>query len=49
VRTRAELGAALDAAVSQPGRFHLLDVRIAPGALSPTLRRFAEAVTRLQD
>ena len=49
VRTRAELGAALDAAVSLPGRFHLLDVRIAPGALSPTLRRFAEAVSRLQD
>ena len=47
VRTRAELAQALETAVSRPGRFHLLDVRIAPGALSPTLRRFADAVSRL--
>lgn len=46
VRTRAELALALETAVSRPGRFHLLDVRIAPGALSPTLRRFADAVYR---
>ncbi len=47
VRTRAQLAAALEAAVAAPGRFHLLDVRLAPGALSPTLRRFADAVSRL--
>ncbi len=47
VRTRAELAKALEAAVSRPGRFHLLDVRIAPGDLSPSLRRFADAVSRL--
>jgi indolepyruvate decarboxylase len=47
VRTRAELGRALDTAIANPSRFHLLDVRIAPGALSPTLRRFADAVSRL--
>ena len=49
VQTRAQLAKALEAAVSNRGRFHLLDVRIAPGALSPTLRRFADAVSRLQD
>ncbi|HEX5629240.1 MAG TPA: indolepyruvate/phenylpyruvate decarboxylase [Usitatibacteraceae bacterium] len=48
VRTRAELGQALDTAVANPGRFHLLDVRIAPGVLSPTLRRFADAISGLQ-
>ena len=47
VRTRAELALALETAITRPGRFHLLDVRIAPGALSPTLRRFVDAVSRL--
>lgn len=47
VTTRAELGAALETAGRERGRFHLLDVRIAPGALSPTLRRFANAVSRV--
>lgn len=47
VTTRAELGVALEAAGRERGRFHLLDVRIAPGALSGTLRRFAEAVSRI--
>jgi indolepyruvate decarboxylase len=47
VTTRAELGAALEAAGRERGRFHLLDVRIAPGALSATLRRFADAVSRV--
>jgi len=47
VRTRAELAKALATAHANPGRFHLLDVRLAPGALSPTLRRFTEAVSRL--
>jgi indolepyruvate decarboxylase len=46
VRTRAELAQALEAAHASPGRFHLLDVRLAPGALSPTLRRFADAISR---
>lgn len=47
VRTRAELAKALATAHANPGRFHLLDVRLAPGALSPTLRRFTDAVSRL--
>lgn len=47
VTTRAELAAALAAAGRERGRFHLLDVRIAPGALSATLTRFAVAVSRL--
>ncbi len=46
VRTRAELATALEAAHARPGRFHLVDVRLAPGALSPTLRRFADALSR---
>ena len=46
VQTRSDLAQALEAAVSRPGRFHLLDVRLAPGALSPTLRRFADALSR---
>ena len=41
VATRGELKGALDAAVRDRGRFQLIDVRIAPGALTPTLRRFA--------
>jgi indolepyruvate decarboxylase len=48
VRTRAELAAALETAHANPGRFHLLDVRLAPGALSPTLRRFAAAISGLR-
>jgi indolepyruvate decarboxylase len=48
VRTRAELAQALDTAVANPGRFHLLDVRIASGVLSPTLRRFAGAISGVQ-
>jgi indolepyruvate decarboxylase len=46
VRNRAELACALDAAARSRGTFQLLDVRIAPGELSPTLRRFAEAIAR---
>jgi indolepyruvate decarboxylase len=49
VQTRAELAQALEVAISNPGRFHLLDIRIEQGALSPTLRRFADAVSRLHD
>ena len=47
VRTRAELAQALETAVTRPGRFHLLDVRLEPGALSPTLRRFAAAISQM--
>ncbi len=46
VRTRSELAQALETRLTRPGRFHLLDVRVAPGALSPTLRRFADALSR---
>jgi indolepyruvate decarboxylase len=46
VETRAQLAQALATAIAQPGRFHLLDVRIVPGSLSPTLRRFVDAISR---
>lgn len=45
VATRAQLAQALEAAARERGRFHLIDVRIAPEALSPTLRRFAAALS----
>jgi indolepyruvate decarboxylase len=44
VATREELARALEAAAAERGRFHLIDVRMAPGALSSTLRRFADAI-----
>ena len=47
VRTRAELGAALERAWTTRGRFQLLDIQLAPGTLSPTLVRFVKAVKRL--
>jgi indolepyruvate decarboxylase len=47
VRTRAELQAALETAHARRGRFQLLDIRIPPGAQSPTLERFVAAVKRL--
>jgi len=47
VTTRAELQAALAKAHATRGRFQLLDVRLAPGAQSPTLERFVAAVKRL--
>ena len=47
VRTRAQLKAALDRAHATRGRFQLLDIRLAPGALSPILERFVNAVRRL--
>ncbi|HET9820235.1 MAG TPA: indolepyruvate/phenylpyruvate decarboxylase [Burkholderiaceae bacterium] len=47
VRTRAELHAALRRAHATRGRFQLIDVRLAPGAVSPTLARYVGAVRRL--
>jgi len=49
VRTRAELERALAQAHATRGRFQLLDIRLAPGARSPTLQRFVGAVQRLSD
>jgi indolepyruvate decarboxylase len=42
--TRAELKRALAEAARDRGRFRLIDARIAPEALSPRLRRFAQAI-----
>lgn len=47
VSTGAELDAALARAHATRGRFQLIDVRLAPGACSPTLARFVGAVKRL--
>jgi indolepyruvate decarboxylase len=47
VHTRADLVAALRLAHATRGRFQLLDIRLAPGVLSPTLARFVKAVKRL--
>ncbi len=47
VATRAELTAALARAHATRGRFQLLDIRLEPGTLSPTLARFVGAVKRL--
>jgi len=42
VGTRAELTAALARAHATRGRFQLLDIRLEPGTLSPTLARFVQ-------
>ena len=47
VHTRAQLQAALARAHATRGRFQLLDIRLQPGAQSPTLARFVKAVKRL--
>jgi indolepyruvate decarboxylase len=47
VGTRAELVAALARAHATRGGFQLIDIRLAPGVLSPTLTRFVKAVRRL--
>ncbi len=47
VRSRDELDAALLRAHATRGRFQLLDIRLEPGARSPTLNRFVQAVKRL--
>ena len=48
VRTRRELGEALDRAWSERGRFRLIEAMIPPGVVSSTLARFAAGVKRLQ-
>ncbi|HEY0064125.1 MAG TPA: indolepyruvate/phenylpyruvate decarboxylase [Telluria sp.] len=48
VHTRAELGAALDSAMSRRGRFELIEVMIPRGTVSATLERFVNGVRRLQ-
>jgi indolepyruvate decarboxylase len=48
VTTRAELGAALDAALGRRGRFELIEVMIPRGSVSDTLARFVDGVRRLQ-
>ena len=47
VRTRAELKAALDKAITTRGRFQLIEVMIPRGVLSESLSRFVNAVKRL--
>ncbi|MCS6779737.1 MAG: indolepyruvate/phenylpyruvate decarboxylase [Geminicoccaceae bacterium] len=48
VATRAELAAALAAAVERRGRFQLVEAVIPRGAISETLRRFVEGVQSLR-
>ena len=45
VTTRAELAQALAYAVTTPGRFHLIEIMLAPGAVSTTLARFVASFT----
>jgi indolepyruvate decarboxylase len=47
VATQGQLNAALAKAHATRGRFQLLDIRLEPGVLSPTLARFVKAVKRL--
>jgi indolepyruvate decarboxylase len=47
VRTRREMRDALAAAQAQRGRFQLIEVMLARGAISPTLARFVAGVRRL--
>jgi len=47
VRNARELAAALERSWSTRGRFQLIDIRLEPGVLSPTLRRFVSAIQRL--
>jgi indolepyruvate decarboxylase len=47
VGTRAELKAALDAAVQTRGQFQLIEITIPRGVLSNTLQRFVAGVKRL--
>ena len=46
VETRAELAAALASAIAERGRFQLIEVMLAEGAISDTLARYVAAVRR---
>jgi indolepyruvate decarboxylase len=46
VETRAQLRDALESAARNRGRFHVIDARLAPGALSPALLSFVGALAR---
>lgn len=48
VTSRAQLGAALDAAAGRRGRFELIDIMLGEGIVSDTLQRFVSGVRRLQ-
>ena len=47
VATRRELGEALERAAAERGRFQLVEVMLARGAISDTLARFVAGMTRL--
>jgi indolepyruvate decarboxylase len=47
VTTREELHAALERAHALRGRFQIIDIRLEPGVVSPTMQRFVAAVKRL--
>ncbi|MDP6388659.1 MAG: thiamine pyrophosphate-dependent enzyme, partial [Alphaproteobacteria bacterium] len=47
VTTRAELSAALEAAVAERGRFQLIEIMMERGAISSTLQNFVAGVRRL--
>jgi indolepyruvate decarboxylase len=46
VATRRELAAAIDRAARRTGQFHLIEVMIERGSVSPTLRGFVDALQR---
>ncbi|MGB5103491.1 MAG: indolepyruvate/phenylpyruvate decarboxylase [Steroidobacteraceae bacterium] len=46
VTTRVELAAALECAAGRRGRFQLIEIMIAPGAVSPTLQGFVKALRK---
>ncbi len=48
VTTRRALKEALDRAVAERGRFHLIEVVIPRDTISPTLSRFMQAMQRFQ-
>ena len=48
VRSRAELAVALERAIETRGKFQLIDAIIPRGAVSPTLARFVDILSRRQ-
>ena len=49
VATRAQFKAALDAAFAERGRFQLIEMMVAPGDSTPTLRRFSQGIRALRE